>query len=75
MICAQVLDRMQAMIDCIEHAGGRYASGNGMSWLKLCVRATRNIEQFKSVDAPKCLNDVSRPAITNERNMTYPEKR
>jgi hypothetical protein len=31
MICAQVLDRMQAMIDCIEHAGGRYASGNGMS--------------------------------------------
>jgi hypothetical protein len=66
-----------AMIACMnEHAEGE-ATLQEMACLAieaLCTGHEANIEQFKSVDAPKCLNDVSRPAITNERNMTYPDK-
>jgi hypothetical protein len=64
-----------AMIDCMnEHAEGE-ATLQEMACLAIeaLLRATR-ANEFKSVDAPKCLNDVSRPAITNERNMTYPDK-
>jgi hypothetical protein len=66
-----------AMIDCMnEHAEGE-ATLQEMACLAieaLCTGHEANIEQFKTVDAPKCLNDISRPAITNERNMTYPDK-
>jgi hypothetical protein len=66
-----------AMIDCMkEHAEGE-ATLQEMACLAieaLCTGHEANIEQFKSVDAPKCLHDVSRPAITNERNITYPDK-
>ncbi len=65
------------MIACMnEHAEGE-ATLQEMACLAIEALSTgheANIEQFKSVDAPKCLNDVSRPAITNERNMTYPDK-
>jgi hypothetical protein len=66
-----------AMVDCMnEHAEGE-ATLQEMACLAieaLCTGHEANIERFKGVDAPKCLNDVSRPAITNERNMTYPDK-
>ena len=66
-----------AMIDCMNESAEGEATLQEMACLAieaLCTSHEANIEQFKSVDAPKCLNDVSRPAITNERNMTYPDK-
>jgi hypothetical protein len=66
-----------AMIDCMnEHAEGE-ATLQEMACLAieaLCTGHEANIEQFKSVEAPNCLNEISRPAITNERNKTYPDK-